>query len=134
MDKSGQHLKDVDQQIDQIEKGFCMRLCCSSKKRKKRKSKNNFIQKSEEKSFVGENDPIYSNNQLKNLDESLQKLQYFNHLIDYEIQDQIQTLVCVFFPLQDIYLNFFRFRILSHNHTDLDSQRLIKTNFKTRHL
>jgi hypothetical protein len=98
MDKSSQHLKDVEREIDELEKGFCMRLCCSSKS-KKSKSKNLSLKKSEEnksnENFIpAEQDSIYSNQQFRNLDENLQKLQYFNTLIDHEIQDQLQTLVC----------------------------------------
>lgn len=90
MDKSSQHLRDVEQEMNEIERGFCMRLCCTSKT-KKSKSKN--VWKSKEDLFELEHDPIYSNNQLQNLDENLQKLQFFNRLIDEELREQIQTLV-----------------------------------------
>ena len=98
MDKSSKHLKDVEHEIDELEKGFCIRLCCPSKS-KKSKSKNVSFKKSEENKsnenlIQIEQDPIYSNQQFQNLDENLQKLQYFNNLIDNEIQDQLQTLVC----------------------------------------
>jgi chromosome segregation ATPase len=92
MDKSSKHLKDVEQEINELEKGFCMRLCCSSKT-KKRKSKNLLRNKSEENLTEIEQDSNYSNDQLKNLDANLRKLQDFNTLIDKEIQSQIQTLV-----------------------------------------
>ena len=93
MEKSSKHLKDVEEEIKELEHGFCMRLCCSSKN-KKNKAKNPFkIQTEEESAFSIEHDPIYSNNQLENLDANLQKLQYFNRLIDRELEDQIETLV-----------------------------------------
>jgi len=84
IDKSTKHLEDFEEKIDELEKGFCIHLYCSSKI-KKRKSKNLI--------HIEHN----SNNHLKNLDKNLQKLKYFNTLIDHEIQDQIQTLVCLFF-------------------------------------
>lgn len=98
MDQSTKHLKDVEREMDELEKGFCMRLCCPSKS-KKSKSKNLSVKNSEENKsnetdIQIEQDPIYSNQQFQNLDQNLQKLQYFNTLIDHEIQDQLQTLVC----------------------------------------
>jgi chromosome segregation ATPase len=93
MDKSSKHLKDVEHEINELEKGFCMRLCCSSKTKKK-KSKNFLKNKCEENLVDIEHDSSYSNDQLKNLDANLRKLQDFNVLIDKEIQNQIQTLVC----------------------------------------
>ena len=93
MDKSSKHLNDVEHEINEIEKGFCIRLCCSSKT-KKRKSKQILRKISEENLRDIEYHSIYSNDQLKNLDQNLQKLEFFNHLIDQELQDQIQTLVC----------------------------------------
>jgi len=93
MDKSSKHLKDVEHEINELEKGFCMRSCCSSKT-KKRKSKIFLRNKSEENLIDPEYESSYSNDQLKNLDANLRKLQDFNVLIDKEIQDQIQTLVC----------------------------------------
>ncbi len=93
MDKSSKHLKDVEHEINELEKGFCMRLCCSSKT-KKRKSKNFLRNTSEENLIDLEYESSYSNDQLRNLDANLRKLQDFNVLIDKEIQDQIQTLVC----------------------------------------
>ncbi|CAF3322255.1 unnamed protein product [Rotaria sp. Silwood2] len=98
MDKSSKHLKDVEHEIDELQRSFCIRLCCSSKS-KKSKSKNSSLNKAQEnKSNENlihiEQDPIYSNDQFQKFDENLQRLQYFNTLIDNEIQDQIQTLVC----------------------------------------
>jgi predicted nucleic acid-binding Zn-ribbon protein len=93
MDKLSKHLKDVEHEINKLEKGFCMHLCCSSK-RKKRKSKTFLRDKSEENLIDLEYESSDSNDQLKNLDANLRKLQDFNELIDKEIQDQIQTLVC----------------------------------------
>lgn len=96
MDKSSKHLKDVEEEIKEIEQGFCMRLCCSAKN-KKVKSKNiDKTQRDDEgdSAFSVEHDSIYTNNQLDNLDANLQKLQYFNRLIDREFENQIETLVC----------------------------------------
>ena len=126
MDKSSRHLKDVEREIDELEKGFCMRLCCPSKS-KKTKSKSFSVRnieenKSNQNDIQIEQDPIYSNQQFQNLDENLQKLQYFNTLIDNEIQDQLQTLVCfnIFIYKMDIFSNFrinfiIRFMIMNIN-------------------
>ncbi len=98
MDKSSKHLKDVEREMDELQRSFCIRLCCPSKS-KKSKSRNSFLNKSQEdklneNSIPIEQDFIYSNDQFQNLDENLQRLQYFNKLIDNEMQDQLQTLVC----------------------------------------
>jgi hypothetical protein len=103
MDKSSQHLKEVEHEIDQLERGFCMRLCCSSKS-KKSKSKNISLRQSEERKsnehFIEiEHDPFYTNEQFQDLNQNLQQLQYFNTLIDQEIHDQLQTLVCSIYKL-----------------------------------
>ncbi|CAF3617934.1 unnamed protein product [Rotaria sordida] len=115
MDKSSKHLKDVEHEIDELQRNFCIRLCCPSKS-KKFKSKNSSLIKSQENKS-NENlvhiaqDRIYSNDQLQNVDENLQRLQYFNTLIDNEIQDQIQTLVCFRYTtaLKMIRSHFFSF-------------------------
>jgi hypothetical protein len=88
MDKSSKHLKDVEREMDELQRGFCIRLCCPSKSKKSQEDKLN------ENSIPIEQDFIYSNDQFQNLDENLQRLQYFNKLIDNEMQDQLQTLVC----------------------------------------
>ncbi|CAF1406229.1 unnamed protein product [Adineta ricciae] len=59
MDKSSRHLEEIEHEMDELQKGFCIRLCCPSK--------------------CGKN-------------EHLQRLQYFNTLIDHELQDQLQAL------------------------------------------
>jgi len=93
IDKSTRHLEEIDEEINEVDKGFCLRLCCS--KRKKNKQAKEILPKksSEEKIFEIENNSVYSNAQLRNLDENLQKLQFFNHLIDQQIQQQNQTIV-----------------------------------------
>ncbi|CAF3469973.1 unnamed protein product [Rotaria sp. Silwood1] len=120
MDKSSKHLKDVEHEIDELQRSFCIRLCCPSKtkKSKSRNSSLNKIQKnkSNENLVHIEQDPIYSNEQFQNFDENLQHLQYFNTLIDNEIQDQIQT-------LNDL-----------HNNVDTDAYKLTKANFKSKRL
>ena len=103
MDKSSKHLADVEREVNELEKGFCIRLCCPSKyshhSSKKAKSKSSPLikNKSNENSIPIENDPIYSNDQLRNLDENLQRMQYLNTLINTEIQDQLQTLVIILY-------------------------------------
>ena len=113
MDKSSQHLKDVEQEMEELEKGFCARLCCASKSKKTKSRRSSMIHSKEEKSdeeFIPtEQDLTYSNDQFRNLDENLQRLQYFNRLIDHEIQDQLQTLVCSFVrKMKRKYISIFR--------------------------
>ncbi|UJR38407.1 hypothetical protein I4U23_031076 [Adineta vaga] len=96
MDKSSKHLKDIEREMDELQEGFCIRLCCSSKS-KKHKSRTVSADKTEEyksnENFIPiERKFAYSNDQFQNLDENLQRLQYFNTLIDNELQDQLQTL------------------------------------------
>lgn len=93
MDKSSKHLKDVEREIDELQRDFCIRLCCSSKSKNLCSNKSH-DEKLNENFIPIKQDFIYSNDQFKNLDKNLQCLQYFNTLIDNEIQDQLQTLVC----------------------------------------
>ncbi|CAF0889501.1 unnamed protein product [Rotaria sordida] len=137
MDKSSKHLKDVEHEIDELQRNFCIRLCCPSKS-KKFKSKNSSLIKSQENKS-NENlvhiaqDRIYSNDQLQNVDENLQRLQYFNTLIDNEIQDQIQTLVCFRYTtaLKMIRSHFSSTANDLHNKVDVDIYKLTKANSKS---
>ncbi|CAF4563721.1 unnamed protein product [Rotaria socialis] len=96
IDKSSKRLQDVEHEIDELEKNFCIRLCCSSKSKKSssKKSSINKSRRNKSNSTIGhiEQDVIRRNDGFQNLDENLQRLQHFNILIDHEIQDQFQIL------------------------------------------
>ncbi|CAF1277499.1 unnamed protein product [Adineta steineri] len=115
MDKSSQHLRNVEREVDELEKNFCVRLCCSSKTKKSKLKKSDEYQLNENIIPIEPN-PIYSNQQFQNLDENLQRLQYFNTLIDNEIQDQLQTLSNL------------------NNQVNVDTNKLTKTNYKSKRL
>lgn len=92
-DRTDEHLENVEKQIEEIHRSFCCQLCCSSKSTRR---KSPIDKKSKEKvrsRFVAEENPILTNENLRMIDENLQKLQHFNRLIDEEIHDQIETLV-----------------------------------------
>lgn len=92
-DRTDEHLENVEKQIEEIHRSFCCQLCCSAKSTRR---KSPIEKKSKEKvrsSFVAEENPILTNENLRMIDENLQKLQHFNRLIDEEIHDQIETLV-----------------------------------------
>lgn len=134
MDKTSQHLEDVQDDMEEIERGCCLRLCCSAK-RKKRKSKKIVREKSEENIIEYQTDPIYSHNQLQNLDQNLQRLLIFNSTIDREIQEQVQTLVrtiCLR-QMKNRFFFFFCLKNTLHHRVDLDSEKLRETNFRTKH-
>ena len=100
MDKSSQHLEDVEREIDELQRGFCVRLCCpvktSHRSLKKSRSKDVPLMRNQSSLNAAENDdddPVEpnGNDPLRTLDENLQRMQYVNRLIETEIQ--LQTLV-----------------------------------------
>ena len=100
IDKSSRHLEEIEHEMNELQKGFCIRLCCPSKCGKS-KSKSSTSEKVDDyhsdKSVIPiEQNLIYSNDKFQSLDENLQRLQYFNTLIDHELQDQLQALVKIF--------------------------------------
>ncbi|CAF3865821.1 unnamed protein product [Rotaria magnacalcarata] len=120
IDKSSKHLQDVEHEIDELEKNFCIRLCCSSKS-KKSSSKKSSINKSRRNKPNSnlvhiEQDVIHRNDGFQNLDENLQRLQHFNTLIEHEIQNQFQILNNL------------------HNKVDCDTYKLTEANSKNKRL
>ncbi|CAF1286479.1 unnamed protein product [Adineta ricciae] len=96
MDKSSRHLEEIEHEMDELQKGFCIRLCCPSKcgKSKSKSSTSEKVDDYHSNKYVIpiEQNLIYSNDKFQSLDEHLQRLQYFNTLIDHELQDQLQAL------------------------------------------
>lgn len=91
MDKSSRHLHEIEREMDDLQRGFCVRLCCPSKARKT-PSRRASVREGNDRPFDGRT--TYSNERFRTLDENLQRLQHFNTLIENELHDQLQTLVC----------------------------------------
>lgn len=96
MDRTSEHLAHVQHDMDEIDRGFCGRLCCpsnSSGQKSKRKALPLDQKKSKDSRTIAAPDSIYSDARLKKLDSNLQQLQEFNRLMDKEIHSQLETLV-----------------------------------------
>ncbi|CAF0830595.1 unnamed protein product [Didymodactylos carnosus] len=128
LDKSEKHLTNVEKELEELQQGYNWRVCHTIKNQKYRekninekittkyaKNSKHHHRRQQKKSTSDEtiDKNILLSDQYSR-DMNFKRMQELNFLIDNEIQDQIKTLNCL------------------HANVDLNTQKLIDTNFRVR--